>query len=130
AHPVRERRALHAAIARDAGPDSGSVAEPGRPRTGAAVARRPRMLGTREGRAVATALVSTVVVFTAIAVIVVNSAGWPALQRSFLNGHIFRTSFPDVARAFELNVRIFLIAEVLILALALGIAILRSLPGP
>jgi polar amino acid transport system permease protein len=88
------------------------------------------MLGSREGRAVATALVSTVVVFTAIGVAIVNSPGWPAVRESFFNGEFFRASFPDVARAFALNVKIFLVAEAVILVFALGIAVLRSLPGP
>jgi polar amino acid transport system permease protein len=61
---------------------------------------------------------------------VVNSAGWPAVQEAFLNGEVFRASFPDIARAFVLNVKIFMVAEAVILVLALGVAILRSLPGP
>ena len=76
------------------------------------------------------AVVSTVVFFGLIALLVVNSAGWPEVKRSFFNREIFDASFPDIARAFLLNVRIFLIAEVFILIAALGIAVLRSLPGP
>ena len=37
---------------------------------------------------------------------------------------------PEIARAFRLNIKIFLIAEVFILAFALLLAVLRSLPGP
>jgi polar amino acid transport system permease protein len=37
---------------------------------------------------------------------------------------------PDIARAFKLNVKIFLIAEAFILVFALLLAVLRSLPGP
>jgi polar amino acid transport system permease protein len=37
---------------------------------------------------------------------------------------------PDIARAFLLNVKIFCIAEVLILIFALLLAVIRSLPGP
>ena len=76
------------------------------------------------------AVVSTTVFFGLIALLVVNSAGWPEVKRSFFNREIFDESFPDIARAFLLNVRIFLIAEVFILIAALGIAVLRSLPGP
>ncbi len=43
---------------------------------------------------------------------------------------MFRESFPDIARAFLLNVRIFLIAEVFILVFALVLALVRGLPGP
>jgi polar amino acid transport system permease protein len=77
-----------------------------------------------------TALASTAIVFTLIGLAVVNSSGWPAVRQAFLNGALFRASFGDVARAFELNVKMFLVAEVLILAFALGVAVLRSLPGP
>ncbi len=43
---------------------------------------------------------------------------------------MFSESFPDIADAFLLNVRIFLIAEVFILVFALVIALMRGLPGP
>ena len=62
--------------------------------------------------------------------LVVNSEGWPEVKRSFFDRDIFRASFPDIAHAFLLNVRIFLIAEAVILVAALAIAVLRSLPGP
>ncbi len=78
----------------------------------------------------ATALASTVVVFTALGRSVVTSPGWDAFKTEFLDGGLFRSSFPDIARAFALNIKIFCISEVLILVLALGIAVIRSLPGP
>jgi polar amino acid transport system permease protein len=62
--------------------------------------------------------------------LVVNSPGWPEVQRAFFAGERFRGSFPDIATAFLLNVRIFLIAEAVILVTALIVAVLRSLPGP
>jgi len=76
------------------------------------------------------AVVSTIVFFTAIAVAIVTSPGWPAVREAFFNGQVFTESFPEVADAFLLNVRIFLIAEAVVLVFALLIAILRSLPGP
>jgi polar amino acid transport system permease protein len=97
--------------------------------------RRSRLLaGLRlegEGaRGVAIALLSTVVFFTAIIVAVTQSAGWPEVRRTFFDWGDISSSFPDIARAFVLNVKIFLVAEVFILVFALVIAILRSLPGP
>ena len=76
------------------------------------------------------ALASTVVVFGLVAFAIINSAGWDDVRRAFFNGPIFRESFPEIARQFLVNIRIFLIAEALILVVALGIAVLRSLPGP
>ena len=69
-------------------------------------------------------------VFTALGFAVANAPGWPELHRSFFSGHRFASDFPDIATAFWLNVKMFLIAEALILPLALVVAILRGLPGP
>ena len=68
--------------------------------------------------------------FTALAWIVVNSPGWDAVKESFLNPEYFSASLPDVVEGFWVNVRLFLIAEVLILLFGLVLAVLRSLPGP
>jgi polar amino acid transport system permease protein len=93
--------------------------------------RRSRILGaSTAGRSFVVAAVSTVVVVGALALLVTNSAGWEDVKEQFFNWEEFRTWFPDVLDAFWLNVKIFCIAEVVILVFALGIAILRSLPGP
>ena len=97
---------------------------------GPAGSRRSRILGGEGSRSVAIALLSTAAFIAVVTLLVVNSPGWPAVQRAFFDGSIFRESLPDIARGFLLNVRIFLIAEGLILVLALVIAVLRSLPGP
>jgi polar amino acid transport system permease protein len=76
------------------------------------------------------ALASTVVFGAIVVVAVVTSAGWPAVREAFFNGPIFRDSFPEIARAFLVNIKIFCIAEALILVVALVIAMLRGLPGP
>ncbi len=83
--------------------------------------------GTR-GAFIATA--STVVVFAAIGWVIVNSAGWPEVQRSFFNAEVFAESLPKILASFAVNVQLFLIAEVLILAFALLLAVMRLLPGP
>jgi polar amino acid transport system permease protein len=75
-------------------------------------------------------VVSTTVFFGAIALVVVNAAGWPDVKQAFFDGDVFRASFPEIARAFLVNVKIFLIAEVFILVFALLVAVLRGLPGP
>ena len=96
--------------------------------------RRSKILGGTgrpEGRrTVVIALVSTVVVFTVLAIVIVRSPGWPTIRSRFLDGEVFARSFPKILEAFLVNVRLFLIAEVFILVLALAIAVLRSLPGP
>ena len=52
------------------------------------------------------------------------------MRRSFFNGHEFAKTFPEIASAFLLNVKIFSISEAFILVLALVLAVVRSLPGP
>jgi polar amino acid transport system permease protein len=81
-------------------------------------------------RSLAVAAASTVFVFAILGWIVVNSPGWPAFQESFLNPEIFWDTLPDLIAAFWVNVRLFLIAEVLILIFGLVLAVLRSLSGP
>jgi polar amino acid transport system permease protein len=96
--------------------------------------RRSRILGGGarvEGRrAVTIALASTAIFFTLIVVVAVNSAGWGEFSDKFLNWREFWDSLPGVGLAFLSNIQLFLIAEVLVLILAMGIAVLRSLPGP
>jgi polar amino acid transport system permease protein len=111
------------------------VASEGDRRTEPEVERRSRLLGglrlEGEGaRGVAIALFSTAVFITAVIVAVTQSAGWPEVKRTFFDWHDISSSFPDIARAFVLNVKIFLVCEVFILILALIVAVLRSLPGP
>ena len=98
--------------------------------------RRSRILGgpdrgRPEGRrAVWIAVVSTVVFFTVLVVAIINAPGWLEVKEAFFNGEQFKESFPSIARAFLVNVKLFLIAEVFILVLAMFLAVMRSLPGP
>jgi polar amino acid transport system permease protein len=85
----------------------------------------------REGaRGVAIAVVSTVVFLTVVTVVVLNSTGWPLIKEAFFDGEIFADAFPKILEKFRRNVFIFLVAEVLVLVVAMVIAVLRSLGGP
>ena len=68
--------------------------------------------------------------FGALGLVVVSSAGWPEFKRAFFDREIFTSSFGEIASAFLVNVKIFCIAEVVILCTALGLAVIRGLPGP
>ena len=94
--------------------------------------RRSRILGgmSADARNVTIALLSTVVFFTVLVLVITSSPGWPEVKTAFFNPTVFREAFPEVLRAFWLNIKIFCVAEVFILAFALVIAVLRSLPGP
>ena len=78
----------------------------------------------------AVALLSTVVFFVVVGVLVTRAPGWPEVKKTFFDWHYFKASLPEIASAFKLNCKIFLIAECFILVLALLLAVLRSLPGP
>ena len=113
------------------------MASEGDRRAGLEVAepRRSRILGSLGSgvtgrRGVAIALFSTVVFLVVVGVAITNLPGWPEVHKTFFSWADFRSSFPEIARAFLLNCKIFLISECLILPFALLLAVLRSLPGP
>ena len=96
--------------------------------------RRPRRsrlgIGEGGGRSIAIALVSTIAFFGIVGTVVVNAPGWTQVQDKFFNGRVFSESWPLIVAAFWVNVRLFLIAEALILVLAMAVAVARSVPGP
>jgi polar amino acid transport system permease protein len=92
--------------------------------------RRSRLLPAPEDRrGLLIAIASTVVFFGVIGYVIATSPGWPRFRDSFFNAEVFAESWPRIARAFWVNVRLFLTAEVLVLVLALVLAVLRALPG-
>jgi polar amino acid transport system permease protein len=109
------------------------VASEGDRRAGPEVAdRSSKVLGLGAGgpRGAAIAFASTLVFAVLVVVLITHAPGWPEVKKTFFDWGEFRSSFPEIARAFLLNVKIFCIAEVFILAFALLIAVVRSLPGP
>ena len=100
------------------------------PPTGNRGSRILEPLRREGGRGVAIAVVSTVAFLTLVAIAVVNSTGWPLIKEAFFDGEIFADAFPKIVEKFRRNVFIFLVAEVLVLAVAMVIAVLRSLGGP
>ena len=86
--------------------------------------------GSSESRAVAIAVASTIVVVAALVVVVTRSPGWDEFKAYFFNWGYYRESFPEILDAFWVNVKLFCIAEAIILPAALLLAVLRSLPGP
>ncbi len=91
--------------------------------------RRSRLLGRLRPSGVLVAIASTVLVFGGIAYVVVNSPGWPRVQESFFSAEQFTRSLPRIAAALLKNIQLFVVGEILILILALGLAVMRSLPG-
>jgi polar amino acid transport system permease protein len=97
--------------------------------------RRARLLGNR-GVLISTA--STIVFFGALVIIVVSAPGFRSVRESFFNLEAMKESFfgvpeeglPSIGKALLLNIEVFLVAEVLILILALIVAVVRGLRGP
>jgi polar amino acid transport system permease protein len=105
------------------------VAGEGDGRSRPAVARR-RSRTRGDTRNVVVALASTVVFLVLVGVAITHAPGWDEVKATFFNWEQFKDSFPEIADAFLLNVKIFLIAEAIILVTALIVAVVRSLRGP
>ena len=89
-----------------------------------AVARRIRRRSTLLASA------SAVLFFGVVALVLVTSPGWPTVRATFFDWSAARDAFPDVLKGFWLNVRLFLLAEPLILVLALAVAAARVSRSP
>ncbi|MEV5569068.1 amino acid ABC transporter permease [Spirillospora sp. NPDC052269] len=76
------------------------------------------------------AAASTILCVAVVAVAVLSSPGWPSVHETFFNWGQFSEAFPDVLSGFWLNVKIFLIAEPIILVLGLLVALARGLRSP
>lgn len=90
-------------------------------------ARRVRLKGRRD---TLVASVSTVVVFAVLVLLVTSSPGWPKVQETFFSWEAAVEAWPELIRAFWLNIKIFLVAEFFILILALLVALARGLRSP
>jgi polar amino acid transport system permease protein len=77
----------------------------------------------RRGQAIAA--VSTVVVIGGLVALVLSSPGWPAVRETFFSWTVFKEAFPEVLDAFWLDVKLFVIVELAVLVVGLGIAVLR-----
>ena len=84
----------------------------------------------RHRRGQAIAAISSVVVLGGLATLVLTSPGWPEVRETFFNWEVFKESFPDVLKAFWLDVKIFLLAELAILAVGLLVAMVRIARSP
>jgi polar amino acid transport system permease protein len=86
-----------------------------------AAARRRR---GRRGAAIAA--VSTLVVIGGLIAIIVTSPGWDAVKQTFFSWPDFKRAFPAVLSGFWLDVKLFCIVEVVVLALGMVVALVRT----
>lgn len=85
--------------------------------------RRARRRGT-------VAVVSTLVVLGAAALAVVSSPGWERVRETYFDLSYAREVTPAIVEAFWLNIRLFLVVEVLVLVVAVLVAVVRVVPSP
>ncbi|GII63315.1 ABC transporter permease [Sphaerisporangium krabiense] len=91
---------------------------------------RERLRRRREVRSGSVASVSTVVFVVLVIWVVTASPGWPRVKETFFDAERFADAFPDVLSGFLLNIKIFLIAEPLILIVGLLVALVRTVRSP
>jgi polar amino acid transport system permease protein len=76
------------------------------------------------------AVLSSVVVIGGLATLVLTSPGWPTVKETFFNWSEFKNAFPEVLSGFWLDVKVFMIVEVVVLVVALAIALIRINRSP
>jgi polar amino acid transport system permease protein len=81
-------------------------------------------------RSTAIAAISTVVFAGAVFLAVTRSPGWPRVRQQFFNLEVARDSLPRILEGLWLNIRVLVVAEVLILIVGLAVAVTRTLRGP
>jgi polar amino acid transport system permease protein len=84
----------------------------------------------RHRRGQAIAATSSVVVLGGLAALILTSPGWPEVRETFFNWEVFKDSFPDVLRAFWLDVKLFVLIELAVLAAGLVVALVRIARSP
>jgi polar amino acid transport system permease protein len=102
----------------------------GAPAPGERQRERAEAKRQRELRGQVIAAISTVVVLGGIAALILTSPGWPDVRETFFDWDEFKATFPDVAKAFWLDIRVFCIVEVAVLILGLVVALVRTITAP
>jgi len=81
-------------------------------------------------RSILIASLVSLLAFGALTAGVLSSPGWPTVQDYFFSPFHARESLPSIAKGFVKNVALFLLAEPLILILALAVALARQATSP
>jgi polar amino acid transport system permease protein len=76
------------------------------------------------------ATVSSIVVIGGLAALVLTSPGWPTVKETFFSWSEFKNAFPEVLSGFWLDVKVFMVVEVVVLVVALAIALIRINRSP
>ncbi len=93
--------------------------------------QRQQVRRTQRRRSIAIATGVTLVALAAVWLAITTSPGWPRVRDLFFDAEHARASFPQIWDAFwTYNVKLFLLAEPLILVLGLAVALARRARSP
>jgi len=81
------------------------------------------------GRRPVAIIVVAVVVAATVAAVISSWSDLKKVQETFFNWTFLTDSFPTVIKGFWVNVKLFMVAEALVLVWALAVALVRALPG-
>lgn len=81
-------------------------------------------------RSAAVAATSTIVLLGVVTALVVTSPGWERVQETYFDWDKAVASFPAVLAGLWLNIRVMVVCAVVIVALSLTIAVMRTIRGP
>src|SRR3954451_11684057 len=84
----------------------------------------------RARRGVALSAGSTVLVLGLLVALVGTSPGWSSVRETFFSRSAFADSFPDVLKGFCLDVKLFVVVEIIVLGLGLVVALCRTQRAP
>ena len=107
--------------------------EPGGGSTAAPLSRRREREEAKRARARRNTLIaalSSVIVIGGLAALVLTSPGWPTVRETFFSWSEFKNAFPEVLEGFWLDVKVFMVVEVVVLIIALAIALIRVNHSP
>ena len=93
-------------------------------------AERAAARSAQDRRGLGIAALSTFIVIGGLLALILTSPGWDSVKATFFDWDEFTKTFPDILRAFWLDIRVFLGAEVAILILGLAVALTRTTSGP
>jgi polar amino acid transport system permease protein len=85
---------------------------------------------SRARRSTLTAVASTLTFAVVMAVGVTSTPGWDRVRSQFLDAEVARAALPRVLQGLWLNLRVLVVAAVLVVLLGLAVAVLRTLRGP
>ena len=93
-------------------------------------AQRAAARSRRRRRSLVISGISTVIVIGGLAALILTSPGWPTVKQTFFSASAFESSFSSVLSGFWLDVKMFMVVEVVVLIVGMLIALVRTVRLP